>query len=86
MRVNARFEGAAEQQVDFLAKALNLSVSEVLRLSVDHYYRQVRGAGKPALRHFGKHVGAYRSGESEVSADYKSILSQSLAHKHLDGQ
>ncbi len=82
MRVNARFEGVAEQQVEYLAKTMDLSVSDVLRVSVDHYYRQVRGE-QPQLRHFGKHVGAHRSGRSDISENYKAALGEALAAKHL---
>ena len=81
MRVNARFEGVAEQQVDYLAKTMDLSVSEVLRLSVDNYYRQVRGE-QPALRHFGKHVGRYASGQTDTSARYKTLVAGVEDAKH----
>lgn len=81
MRVNARFEGVAEQQVDYLAKTMSLSVSEVLRLSVENYYRQVRGE-QPALRHFGKHIGGYDSGQPHASAQYKDAVTQAIEAKH----
>ena len=81
MRVNARFEGAAEQQVDYLAKTMALSVSEVLRLSVENYYRQVRGE-QPALRHFGKHIGRYNSGRADISARYKETVTRAVEAKH----
>ena len=42
MRVNARFEGEAEQQLNYLAEATGQGVSEVLRTSVQHYYDQMR--------------------------------------------
>ncbi len=42
MRVNARFEGEAEQQLDFLAEATGLGVSEVLRTSGQQHDAQVR--------------------------------------------
>ncbi len=81
MRVNARFIGVAEKQVDYLAKTTGQSVSDVLREAVDHYYREVRG-GATGLRHFGRHVGAYRSGQSDTSERYKDLLTDDLLAKH----
>ena len=85
MRVNARFEGVAEQQVDYLVKTMDISVSEVLRLSVDNYYRQMRGE-QPGLRHFGKHIGRYDSGRSDTSARYKEFVLQAVDAKHPRGK
>lgn len=81
MRVNARFIGVAEKQVDYLAKTTGQSVSDVLREAVDHYYREVRGS-TTGLRYFGRHVGAYRSGQSDMSERYKDLLTEDLLDKH----
>ncbi len=81
MRVNARFIGVAEKQVDYLAKTTGQSVSDVLREAVDHYYREVRG-GATGLRHFGRHVGAYRSGRADTSERYKDTITDDLVAKH----
>ena len=67
MRVNARFEGEAEQQLNYLAEATGLGVSEVLRTSVQHYYDQLR-AQRGGLTHFAAFVGAGRSGRSDVGS------------------
>jgi hypothetical protein len=80
MRVNARFEGVAEQQVEYLAKATNSNVSEVLRLSVDAFYKQLRGQ-TPSLRNFGKHVGRY-SLARDTSRRYKELVSDAVDAKH----
>ncbi len=84
MRVNARFLGVSERQVDYLVKTTGLSVSEVLREAVSHYYQDVRGGDATGLRHFSRHVGAYRSGDSTVSARYKDLLTEGLLAKHVD--
>ncbi len=81
MRVNGRFEGEAERQVEYLVKSLGVSVSEVLRLSVDSYYRQVRGS-TPALRSFAKHVGHYASGTRGTSANYKDEVGDAMHANH----
>jgi len=80
MRVNARFEGVAEQQVEYLVATKGVSVSEVLRLSVEEYYKKARSA-VPTLRHFGKHIAAYDSGRSDTSVRYKEVLADSLDQK-----
>ena len=81
MRVNARFTGVAEKQVDYLARTTGQSVSDVLRDAVGHYYQEVRGA-QPGLRHFGRHVGAYRSGQADASERYKDLITDDLLAKH----
>jgi len=81
MRVNARFIGVAEKQVEYLVDATGQGVSEVLRASVDHYYREVRGA-HAGLRHFARHVGAYRSGQADTSTRYKDLITEDLLAKH----
>lgn len=81
MRVNARFEGIAEQQLEYLTLATSASVSEVLRLSVENYYQRIRG-NQPALKHFGRHVGAHHSGQTGTSANYKAVIAEAIASKH----
>ena len=82
MRVNARFEGVAEQQVEYLAKTTGLKVSDVLRDSVAHYYQHVRGANSGGLKHFSKLIGQGRSGRTDLSVNYKQYLAESLAAKY----
>lgn len=81
MRVNARFVGVSERQIEFLTKATGQSVSDVLRASIEHYYDEVR-AQAPGLRHFGRHIGAYRSGQADTSTRYKDLLTEDLSAKH----
>ncbi|MBN9404505.1 MAG: hypothetical protein J0I00_03695 [Burkholderiales bacterium] len=81
MRVNARFEGDAEQQLMYLAQATGLGVSEVLRTSVQHYYDQLR-AQRGGLSHFAAFVGQGRSGRSDVAGRYKDRLAEAWADKH----
>jgi hypothetical protein len=81
MRVNARFEGEAEQQLNYLAEATGLGVSEVLRTSVQHYYDQMR-AQRGGLTHFAAFVGQGRSGRSDVAGSYKARLAEGWGAKH----
>lgn len=81
MRVNARFEGEAEQQLNYLAEVTGLGVSEVLRTSVQHYYDQMR-AQRGGLAHFSAFVGRGRSGRADVAGSYKARLAEGWAAKH----
>ncbi|MCU7370654.1 hypothetical protein PEC18_07110 [Paucibacter sp. O1-1] len=81
MRVNARFEGVAEQQVEYLAASSGRTVSEVLRESVDFYYRHVRGEGSQ-LKHLSGLIGQGDSGRSDVSAKVKQGLAEGLDAKY----
>ena len=82
MRVNARFEGVAEKQVEYLATVLDTSISEVLRLSVDQYYTALRGQNPRELRFLSKHIGKSDSGRSDLSVNYKAEFSKLLAEKY----
>ncbi|MCL1960460.1 MAG: hypothetical protein FWG56_01470 [Desulfovibrionaceae bacterium] len=81
MRVNARFEGEAEQQLSYLAEATGLGVSEVLRSSVQHYYDQIR-AQRSGLTHFAAFVGRGRSGRGDVAGSYKARLAEGWGAKY----
>ena len=81
MRVNARFEGVAEQQVAYLATSTGLKVSDVLRESVDFYYRHVRGEGGQ-LKHLSKWIGKGDSGRSDISANVKKYVEEGLDLKY----
>lgn len=81
MRVNARFDSEAEKQLQFLAQATGMGVSDVLRASVEHYYRAVR-ARSGTLQHLSALVGSGDSGQRNVSTDYKRMLGDSLSSKH----
>nr|WP_315228150.1 hypothetical protein [uncultured Albidiferax sp.] len=82
MRVNARFEGIAEQQVTYLATSSGLKVSDVLRDSVDFYYRHVR-AQTGQLKHLSRFIGQGDSGRSDISANVKKFIGEDLDTKFL---
>lgn len=82
MRVNARFEGVAEQQVTYLVTTTGLKVSDVLRDSVDFYYRHVRGGNVGGLKHFSKMIGQGHSGHSDIASNVKAYLTDGLVSKY----
>jgi hypothetical protein len=81
MRVNARFEGVAEQQITYLAASSGLKVSDVLRNSVDFYYRHLR-TQTGQLKHLSVWIGQGDSGRSDIAANVKQFLDDDLAAKY----
>ena len=85
MRINARLDEEAQQQIDYLTAATGQSVSHVVRESVARYYQAVR-AEQGGLRHFAQAIGAGDSGRTDTATRYKELLTESLAAKHGLGQ
>lgn len=85
MRVNARFEGDAEEQIAYLAHATGMGVSDVLRTSVQHYYDAVR-AQRSGLKHLSAFIGQGASGRSDVAGNYKAHLAEGWSAKHGGGE
>ena len=81
MRINARLEPASAQQLEYLVTRLGLSASDVLRKGVDLLYKQQAAQTAQPLHFFGKHVGKYRSGQSDLSVSYKQELATLLDDK-----
>lgn len=81
MRVNARLDAAAAEQIDYLTQATGLGVSHVLRESVALYYRHVK-AQRAGPTHFGALIGKGDSGRSDIAGDWKSFVGAGLADKH----
>ncbi|MEO8299977.1 MAG: hypothetical protein ABI574_19465 [Burkholderiales bacterium] len=76
MRVNARFEGESERQMEFLTQATGLGVTEVLKASVTHYFALLRGQHKPRLAHLRPLIGTQGSGRSDVASRTKEVLAE----------
>lgn len=81
MRVNARFEGVAEKQVEYLAASTGNKVSDVLRDSVDFYYRHLR-AQSGQLKYLSNLIGKGDSGLSDISTNVKKYLTMALDEKY----
>lgn len=82
MRVNARFESQAEQQIEYIAKHKGMGLSEVLRLGVDRLYQSIRSEQQHSLRHLGAWIGKGDSGRSDVSVNVKAQLQDALEEKY----
>ncbi len=81
MRVNARFDAEAEQQVTYLAEVTGMGLSEVLRTSVQHYYDTVR-AQRSGLKHLSAFIGQGDSGRGDIASTYKARLAEGWQGKH----
>jgi hypothetical protein len=82
MRVNARFDGEYEKQMEFLTEATGLGVSEVLKASVAHYYQMVSASTRSKLPNLRRFIGGQGSGRSDVSAKARELVSDGVAVKH----
>lgn len=81
MRVNARFDEDYAKRMEYLTRATDMGVSEVIKASVLFYYEAVRGQQKPQLTHLSQWIGKADSGRSDVASNYKDLLGVSLGHK-----
>lgn len=82
MRVNARFDGEYEKQMEFLTEATGLGVSEVLKASVAHYYQMVSASSRSKLPNLSRFIGGQGSGRPDVSARTRELVGGGLAVKH----
>ncbi|MDQ2926665.1 MAG: ribbon-helix-helix protein, CopG family [Caldimonas sp.] len=80
MRVNARLDDEAAEQINYLTRATGFGVSHVLRESVALYYGHVR-AQRAGLIHLGGLIGKGDSGRSDIASDVKRHLGDSLDAK-----
>jgi hypothetical protein len=80
MRLNARFDAAAEQQIVYLMNTTGHNASHVVREAVAHYYVQVRGAQARPLK-FLALAGTGSSGRSDIASNVKAFVGQALDEK-----
>lgn len=74
MRVNARSEGEAGQQLNFLAEAKGLGVSEMLRSTSGQRHDAQMRAQRNGLAHFAAFIGRGHRGHSDIAGSYKIHL------------
>ena len=85
MRINARLDPEAQEQIKYLTEATGRGVSLVVREAVAHYYVHVREreqsrVPKRLLAMVGK--GRSRDGRTDVASNYKEIIAESIAAKY----
>ena len=81
MRINARLDDEAQQQIDYLTAATGQSVSQVVREAVARYHAQTK-AQQSGPRRLLAMIGQGDSGRSDIASRYKELLAESLAAKH----
>ncbi|MEO6362111.1 MAG: ribbon-helix-helix domain-containing protein [Caldimonas sp.] len=85
MRVNARLDEQAAEQVEYLVAATGEGVSHVLRESVAHYYRHVK-AQRTGLVHLAKFIGKGDSGRTDIASNVKKYVAEYLDEKYPVGK
>ena len=77
MRVNARLDDSYTEKLEFLKQATGLTLSDVVRESVDRYYAQVRNEADGRHTELDGLVGAFDGVPEtpvDLSAEYKRYL------------
>jgi Arc/MetJ-type ribon-helix-helix transcriptional regulator len=85
-RINARLDEEAQKQIKYLVQATGRNTSHVVREAIAVYHAQVR-QNRPIPKRLLAMAGKYRSvdGRSDVSVNYKDLLTDSLMAKHSLG-
>jgi hypothetical protein len=81
MRVNARLDEQAQQQLEYLTQATGQSVSVILRESVARYYVEVKAQRRPRMK-FLDLAGQGNSGRSDISSNVKKYVGEAISAKH----
>jgi Arc/MetJ-type ribon-helix-helix transcriptional regulator len=77
MRINARLDDSYTQKIDYLRQATGLSLSDVVRESVERYYRQIRAEAERQRDELDDLVGAFEGQDdspTNLAAEYKRWL------------
>jgi hypothetical protein len=82
-RLNARLDPEMQKKLKYLERRTGLSTSEVVRVSIEHYYESLRenNGGRRARELLANFVGA-SAGPGDVSSRYKEHLADALAAKY----
>lgn len=81
MRINARLDDDAQQQIDYLVQVTGQSVSHVVREAVARYHAQTK-AQQAGPRRLLAMIGQCDSGRTDIASRYKDLLTASLSQKH----
>lgn len=82
MRINARLDADSGRQLQYLMETTGLSVSDLVKASLAHYYEAVRSERPPRLARLLAVAGSQGSGRGDLSVRSKQSLDESLAVKH----
>jgi predicted transcriptional regulator len=84
MRVNARLDDSYQAKIDYLVDAKHLTVSDVVRDAIDHYFEAVKAEQARRLRGLDAIVGMAGSqgAPADLSTDYKKYVGQVVEEKY----
>ena len=82
VRVNARLDPQAQEQIKYLTETTGRGVSLVVREAVAHYYAHVRERTQHKVpKRLLAMVGKYDSGRSDGATNYKAIVAEAIDAK-----
>jgi hypothetical protein len=83
MRLNARLPEELARKLEALERATGQSTSNVVRVALERYFTEICGPGRSAREaiYLSGLVGCGEA-EADLSATYKSRLSEGLGRKH----
>lgn len=84
MRVNARLDDAYQTKIDYMVETLQVSVSDVVRDAIDHYYEAVKAEQVKRLRGLDAIIGMAASENTppDLSTNYKKYVGQIIEEKY----
>jgi hypothetical protein len=85
MRVNARLDDSYQAKIDFIVKAEQRCISDVIREAIDRYYAAVKAERARQLGGLDSLVGAFEGGPdtpSDLSTQAKKYADRIVAAKH----
>jgi|GEM_PF-4004537 len=77
MRINARLDDSYTEKIEYLKQATGLTLSDLVRESVERYYQQVRTEADRQRDELDDVVGAFEGRDdtpTNLAADYKRQL------------
>jgi predicted transcriptional regulator len=84
MRVNARLDDAYQAKIDYIVETRQISVSDVMRDAIDHYYAAVKAEQVQRLRRLDAIVGMAESiaAPADLSTHYKKYVGEIIEAKY----
>jgi Ribbon-helix-helix protein, copG family len=84
MRVNARLDSDRANKFDYIRQRTNQGTSEIMKVAIDLYYERLRQETTVKPLQLLQQAGLIgcAEGESDLSANYKQYLTESLNEKY----
>jgi predicted transcriptional regulator len=84
MRVNARLDDSYQAKIDYLAETGQMTVSDVVRDAIDHYYEAVKSEQVRRLRGLDAIIGMAGSANAptDLSTNHKKYVGQIIEEKY----